>query len=992
MKGTRIGMAAAMLLLLPAAGWARPQAAVRVARPTRIALVSQDQYLDINRIRMLVTNIGSFAYDIGTQTAALEFPKGSGNTAVYAAGIWLGGMRQDTICVAVMDYSSEYGPGVILPSGLPDDPTRPEYVVYKLNRADSTGIGLYNYGAVPYGAPPVNVNADGTLDIVGDQMLWSVFNDADRLNHINQAGQTPPLGVEVQQTIFAFNRQGPLGQSLFVRYKIINKSGTNLDDMYVSQWCDPDLGNYLDDLVGCDVALSMGFCYNADNNDEGYYGASPPAVGLDFFRGPIGYGGTVLGLTSFNKYINGTDPDNYLKTYNFMKGLNPDGTPLIDPVTGQVTTYFVSGDPVSATGWLDTNPADRRMMLSSGPFPMAPGDTQEVVVGLVIGDGSNRLSSVALLRFYDRSAQSAFEQDFQIPSPPAQPVVSVTPRDGSAYLSWDSSSENFAGGLYKWEGYVVYQGSSRTGPFQRVATFDLNDGITTVLDDGFDEQSGQILPRVSALGNDGGLKYQILIDRDLVRGGPLRVGTPYYFTVNAYAVGTGLVPQVLESPDNVITVVPQTPAAGVDWGSAGLVAGPTAAQRSPGATLPSTDDVTVDIVDPDKVITASYEVGYKPTPSGDYTWYLTRTTAAGTDTVVNDWDNYSGDDRYPVVDGLQIKVVGGGLGELFRVQYDDVGANPPAFVGFGADLGLAFFDGSADYARALENLIGVSSSLDPADTSQFDNVEIRFTGGVAGQKAYRYMRCDPCDPRTYLFQDFVDVPFTVWDIDRERQLNAAFVENEGGTPNGQWDPDVNPDPFVDRQMVLVFGSSYSATADPLYTTTYPDLLNDSANLDLMYVFWPRRVQDAGGAPIPEDAGDKVAFLLATRSANDYFTFSTRAPSRFNADLARGELARVRAVPNPYLTRSRYEPDAFHRSVKFTHLPARCTLRIFTLAGDLVRTLEKNDASSELSWDLLTEHRLPVASGIYIYHVDAPGVGTTTGKVVIFMEKERLNTL
>ncbi|MGH7742207.1 MAG: hypothetical protein ACRENS_09315, partial [Candidatus Eiseniibacteriota bacterium] len=125
--------------------------------------------------------------------------------------------------------------------------------------------------------------------------------------------------------------------------------------------------------------------------------------------------------------------------------------------------------------------------------------------------------------------------------------------------------------------------------------------------------------------------------------------------------------------------------------------------------------------------------------------------------------------------------------------------------------------------------------------------------------------------------------------------------------------------------------------------------------------------------------------------NDYFTFSTTPPNSFNADLAKSDLKQVLAVPNPYFNHSTYELNQFGRVVKFTHLPAACTLRIFNLAGDLVRTIQKNDNTSQISWDLLTENGLPVASGIYLFHVDAPGVGTKTGKVAIFMEKERLNT-
>ena len=69
-----------------------------------------------------------------------------------------------------------------------------------------------------------------------------------------------------------------------------------------------------------------------------------------------------------------------------------------------------------------------------------------------------------------------------------------------------------------------------------------------------------------------------------------------------------------------------------------------------------------------------------------------------------------------------------------------------------------------------------------------------------------------------------------------------------------------------------------------------------------------------------------------------------------------------------------------------------TVRIFNLAGDLVRTLEKTDGTTSiLEWDLQTRNRLPVGSGVYVYHVDAPGVGNTFGRIAVFMEKERLTT-
>ena len=66
-----------------------------------------------------------------------------------------------------------------------------------------------------------------------------------------------------------------------------------------------------DDYIGCDTVLNLGFCYNGDNDDgtgaPPTYGASPPAVGLDYFRGTVKKNtNDTLGLTSFTFFTNNT--------------------------------------------------------------------------------------------------------------------------------------------------------------------------------------------------------------------------------------------------------------------------------------------------------------------------------------------------------------------------------------------------------------------------------------------------------------------------------------------------------------------------------------------------------------------------------------------------------------------------------------------------------------------------------------------------------------
>src|SRR5437867_12665745 len=107
-------------------------------------------------------------------------------------------------------------------------------------------------------------------------MLCAVYNGLDLAHDTRPAGITAPLGVEVQQTTFAFDEPGPLENTVFVRFKIWNRSSSTIESLYAGVWSDPDVGGATDDLVGCDVSRSLGLAYNADWTDT-EYGSVPPA-------------------------------------------------------------------------------------------------------------------------------------------------------------------------------------------------------------------------------------------------------------------------------------------------------------------------------------------------------------------------------------------------------------------------------------------------------------------------------------------------------------------------------------------------------------------------------------------------------------------------------------------------------------------------------------------------------------------------------------------
>ena len=133
-------------------------------------------------------------------------------------------------------------------------------------------------------------------------------------------------------------------------------------------------------------------------------------------------------------------------------------------------------------------------------------------------------------------------------------------------------------------------------------------------------------------------------------------------------------------------------------------------------------------------------------------------------------------------------------------------------------------------------------------------------------------------------------------------------------------------------------------------------------------------------------GDKVQIISNHPiSAADEFELQTVKQS---ASTITQQNLEVTAVPNPYVVSSYYETNKYgiQKEIQFHHVPPRCTIRIFNIAGDLVRTI-LHDASRSAQptiavWDLQSYNGQEVAYGIYVYHVEVEGVGEYIGKLAL----------
>lgn len=901
--------------------------------------------------------------------------------------------------------------------------------------------------------PDPNGHYDPTKDEPGiagaDQVVWFVMNDLNAAQSQSFLG-SDPIGLEIQVTLWAYQRPSTdqLGNVVFKRAKFIYKgtaatpNNATVENMYFGQWADPDLGDYSDDFEGCDTVretsvgttTSLGFVYNSTTLDRNFaaLGLPPPSMGYDFFAGPLvpSPGDTAvfdlqykpgfknLGMTAWIYFAAGgtySDPPfNYLgagQWYNLLRGLTPiDGSPFVFPGTSEPTSFWLSGDPVAGTGNLDgviDAPGDRRMMLSTGPFTMALGDTQEVVVALIGGMGADRLSSVTVLRYNDIAAQFAYNSLFQLPSAPPSPKLRVVPQDRQLVLDWGfdlnavTKTEGDVNHGYAFQGYNVYQLPTATSTVDqgiKLATFDVVDNVTTILDNVLDPTSGQVLQKPVQIGKNNGISRYMVINTDKLQTKPLADGQPYYFAVTAYNFNpSGSVPtHSLESTLQIVSGTPQTPDPGVRIpAKPNQVIDLSSAQNHIAGK--SQIFPTVTVVEPQALTGHNYALNFfVDTVDGLFKWALLDATLS--DSLLYKSANFgtattgdlNDDNRFPILDGMLVAPK-----EQVPVLIQDstrwISSNPAWFDGyrFTGDPAAAFNGGVTTGIQLGLNYLGhFASSFNPFFSFP---IEVRFG---TPQNAYRLRRTGPHGG--YEIQSpnpFVPVPFSVFDVSdpaNPRQLTVSWRDQNG---DGTWDPTTADDGL---EVVFIYNKTYVASGTGQFSmppSAIEDECTSGANADVVYGM---SLVVLGGHTLNESAGTLRVVPYLHMTPADKFVFSTSKPTS-SSELAKTDVNKINVFPNPYYGFNPAEANRFQHFVTFNHLPpGDWRIRIFSLSGVLVRYFDFNSAGQNANtqfatWDLNNQNNLPVASGIYVAYIEMPSLGVTkTVKVVIIQEQQVLN--
>ncbi|MEM1054473.1 MAG: T9SS type A sorting domain-containing protein [Bacteroidota bacterium] len=1091
-------------------------------------------FLDGNNVNALLFNNGSLFWSGGDHI--YEVPKGSGRQAIFASGIWVGGEIGGVTHFAGSDYGPyEYWPGPLDSNGsVAPDVCAQFNRFWKVNRSDITeynqngtadnadlaswpiawgapffvdlnGDGRRNIstddgagnedgvlnepslelqlGDAGYGTRQLDLAAGERPDIVGDQGIWWVMNDA---GNTHDWGDTPQIGIEVQAQAFSFSTADALNNTTFYKYQIFYRGATPLENAYIGLWSDPDLGFFSDDYVGSNPDEGIGFVYNGDNFDEGSagYGAVPPALGYDFFQGPLvdadgvdnnGNGevdeaGERIAMEKFVYYNNdGTvqgNPGSGQEAYQYLQGFWRDNTPITfggaGYQTGEETDFMFPANPpafwseynIDGLGTANT-PADRRFVMSAGPFVINPGDFQEVVFGIVWSQAQGtqaaqpQIASVRQMFFDDITAQAAFNADFDIPPPPPSVVVEATALDQSIILEWDSETGNildlfgyevespFASAdatdnTYNFEGFQVFQyrnPSDQVG--QLIATFDFQNNVTSVTDVALDTNTGEIITEVVALGEDNGgperTSTSLTVANDAFTSEPLRNNTTYYFGVQPYAYNAFSSPQkVYAAP---VTRVEARPAI-VDTRNDGTILNTTTGTSLPIVREPSTIGggvINARVTNPAAITGDSYQVqfftqledltgdGVDNDEDGEIdeddevfergvNYRIVNTT---TGTTILDGDQYFANTGSVLpqtsdairADGLAFDVQGPEDGPLFpdgansfvEVQsptgIDPCGPDAISTAGCaetGGNNVLNSFNSDGTYILALLGPAGTEASIGGYAPRDF---EVRFT--EEGSFAYW----------PFTSGNLIKVPFEVWDIgltppgsendpSDDIQMIPNIFSDDGSECDFAYGAGENfGRPSTDRiYAYYAVGDDYDAfaaaaeaavNADPNGCPTAPATATAGGLIDFGRGRPIQRnviTDNTGTGDISTVQNAIIRFYTTDpNQPGDVYTINTADFAASTGDQTTREdaLDLIAITPNPYRGVAEYETASSENIARFVNLPAQATIRIFTLSGTLVRTLEKtNPSMTTIDWDLRTEAALPIASGIYLIHVEA----------------------
>jgi len=574
-------------------------------------------------------------------------------------------------------------------------------------------------------------------------------------------------------------------------------------------------------------------------------------------------------------------------------------------------------------------------LYGSGLFPLKTSLTERFSVCLIFGENKSDIIR------NKQTVQRIYDNNYNFARPPDKPNVWATTGDKRVTLYWDDKAEEsydqFSDPPYDFEGYKIYKSTDPgfldpriiTNAFgektllQPVAQFDIRNDVQGFFP--IDYQGVKIY-----MGDNKGLQHS-WTDTDVING------KTYYYAVVSYDRGDedlNMYPSEcsriivrdingnVKLDVNTVEVTPQAPAAGYE--SAGLQ---NEIEHISGF---ATGNLWIDILDPLAVQdNLTFKVSFDDTTHPDTIVY--DLMEIGNDdqenTLIKESYYVRGEDFNPLFDGMRLFVF------TDSIEWD------------GHNSG--WIAGNANIPIRVEHRYHFPSRREGYPASY----EVRFG-----------------DPDTsWWFIPRFPVNFSVWDIYDNKKMLFTLEE---------------PDPATRDSSISV------GTAPGLEEYLRIIIRDGTIPREIWRIVFLNPLGDEE-AILPDDDDILRIQIKTPFRSGDSYRFTTKA-ARVNQEMAKNNLDQIAVVPNPYVAAARWEPSRLlatgrgERRLFFIHLPTECTIRIFTISGDHVQTIEHSSTilDGSESWDLKSKDGLDVAPGMYIFHIDAPDIGEKIGRFAI----------
>jgi len=636
---------------------------------------------------------------------------------------------------------------------------------------------------------------------------------------------------------------------------------------------------------------------------------------------------------------------------------------------------------------------DNIFLYGSGYFPLKSGDTQRFSIALILGENEYDLFQTA------KVVQRIYNSGYQFAKAPEKPNVSVVPGDGKVTLYWDDMAEKSWDPVYGYDfqGYAIYR--STDPGFNEVHTITDNNGIATLwepiarfdLKDGIHGESYVGINGIHYnLGTDSGLRHQF-VDTTVTNG------VTYYYAVCSYDIGdtTGTIDI---PPSECTKIIDKDPYTGlitfdVNTGSA-TPSAPSPGIIDPGLTEegmthvgPGTGDIEIEILYPEQVrdqITYRITFGTPTSNVQDTVMFVTEMTPI-TETITIEDSIYYQLNRSQIGDvtikanGLPIPKnkyhINRALGRVYSMAQEYWNQtlevtyyHQPVFENkyFNLEDAATVFDGmrifTKDEAIALNK---EETGWLMGETNYLHKVQIWDLGQSTQGFAH---------PRIYELH---------WD---EKYLETPTLFNQKAPFIIQDVTYAYKDSITNAPFYIVGGQTFNIDQHKIGILSEPELKIENKTWEIKFT------PPAGQDKIPPSNGDVFRVTVNQPFSNrDTLWFTTQA-AEYEPGTVEDPLDKIAVVPNPYRAQAIWEPkSAFasgrgDRIIKFINLPPVCTIRIYTITGELVNTLHHNSSMWDGSenYNLLNKDNMELAFGMYLWHVDASasGLGTKIGKFAV----------